>query len=275
MSIRCPACGRRVPRKQIDVTTDRVTCRHCGKVASYRAISGVNAAPASGRGVNMFGPPATPASNARPATSQPAPRPILRAGAVPVGDIDPANPPRGAWFRDDGITMTVGAHTRSIGGGIFMMFISLFWLSVNAMFIFGSLITIFNSLGFSTGKLGFGSLAGGLFMLFVSLLFGLGGWFIVTLACMLLAGKVEFTLRGDELRTFSGVAMVGKRRALSVATIASITDDARVVRTSRSSTTVREILIKHPPAKDVRLGQMVNDPRRRFVVRVLKQVVGR
>lgn len=188
---------------------------------------------------------------------------------------DLGDPPRGAWFRDDGVTMTVGAHTRSIGGGLFMLLISTIWMGVNAMFLFGSLVTIFNALGFSTGQAGFGSLAGGLFMLFVSLLFAVGGWFMVSLAAMLLAGRVEFTMRGDELRVFAGVAMVGRGRVMSATAIRSIEEDVRVVRTARSLTTTRTILLTHPPSKDVRVGQMLTDPRRRFVLGVLKQVAGR
>lgn len=171
--------------------------------------------------------------------------------------------------------MTVGGHTRSIGGGVFLLLLAAFWWSVNAMFLFGSLITIVKGLGLSTGQVGFGSLAGGVFMLFVSLLFALGGWFIVSQALMLIAGRVEFTLRGDELRAFSGVWFLGRRHVFSAAAVASIEEDVRVIRTSRSSTTQRTILVKHPPGRDVRVGPMLNDPRRRFVLGVLKQIVGR
>lgn len=250
MSARCPDCGRRVRRR--DIAAGRAACAGCGRVMSSLALSGTSG-DAEGRGI-----PRQPGSTLSPAVA-----------------VDPGTPPKGVWFRDDGKTMELGASTRSLAAGIFMTVMGLFWCGITGLFVAFSITAILQGLGLVSAASGrAGSLGAGLFMLLFSTPFVLVGVWMLWSAAMAVGGRVEVTLRGDDLDVFSGIGPVGRRRRVSATGVEGVIEEVRVTRTSRGTTTTRSILLTVPGTKGVRFGAGLRQERRDFVVGMLKRVLG-
>lgn len=126
----------------------------------------------------------------------------LVSAAVPVSLLVPAsfdlsNVPGGAWFDGDERIFQVGATTRSIP----------------MLLLLGAFTTVWSggSLGVAYGS----QIAAGKFSPLVCL-FGLpflaGTVFLVSMCCMLLAGKVVVEVRHREGVIFTGVFGIGRRR---------------------------------------------------------------
>jgi hypothetical protein len=52
------------------------------------------------------------------------------ARGVETVDVDLSIPPRGAWFRDDGLEASIGAVWRNLATGIFFLIFALFWNTI-------------------------------------------------------------------------------------------------------------------------------------------------
>ncbi len=65
---------------------------------------------------------------------------LVHEGAVP-GGVDLANPPRGAWYRDEDGAVRVGALTRS-GAGMFLVVFAIFWNSITWFFVSAFLVEL-------------------------------------------------------------------------------------------------------------------------------------
>lgn len=265
MAMRCPDCGGRIRGRDVDVSADRVTCRTCGKLMSFVAISGAAGSPAGARHA------ARPASMARPEGGTPS---VRERGGGPAAD--PTSAPSGAWFRDDGVMMEVGASTRSVGLGVVMLLLGAFWCSITGAFVVVSIVAILQGVGVVGGaSSGSASLGTGVFMLLFSIPFVLVGCWMLYTSLMSFGGRVVVTLRGDDLAVFTGVGSMGRTRRVAASMIERVEEHISVRRSKNGTTTTRSILLAVPVGKGVKFGGMLADARRQFMLAILKQTIGR
>jgi hypothetical protein len=160
--------------------------------------------------------------------------------------FDPTRPPDGAWFQQTERGFEVGATTRS-------------WLQVSLMLPFvGLLLFIFvEDLLHQKPEL----------MTFVlkipALLLSL---FLIGRMVMVLCGKVQVRVEGDEGQVFVGAGPLGKRQRFSWRALCDGTITERHARRSNSQ------LISLKGAEQVVFGTLLGDERRQFVVAALKEM---
>jgi len=139
-----------------------------------------------------------------------------------------------------------------------------------------SVISILQSLGLmstASGRAGSPG-AGACVLVFALPILGVGLWMLWS-AAMAIGGRVEVTLRDDDLRVFTGVGPLGRSRHISAASIAGVVDHEEVIRTSRSPIRRRVILLRVPGGDGVMFGAALNQRRRDFMIENLQRVLGR
>lgn len=168
MSLLCPKCHKPIPPEDVNVGADVAFCRACETPTAISSLVSQVAGSAA-------------------------------FGAMPAPVVaDLASPPPGAWYRDDGTTVRVGATLRSGGAWFFLIFGSV-WLFITTVVIGGALL--------SSGP---GNSFPFLFMI-PFLLVGLG---TETFGVVLLVGAAEVTLRGGEGLVRVGAGPLSWTRAL-------------------------------------------------------------
>jgi len=161
------------------------------------------------------------------------------------------NPPKGAWFRREREHAVVGATTRS-PTAFFLVPFALVWAGGSMGGIYGSQIIV------------------GKFNPFLSL-FGLpflaGSIFLVSMMFMTVFGKTEVRI-GRNSSVFSGIGPIGKTRRFDWSSIRNIKEMAGMNQSGNGSGAV----IVMEGKERVKLGSLLNDKRRYFVLNALKQL---
>jgi hypothetical protein len=166
--------------------------------------------------------------------------------------VDVAAPPSGAWFHDDGFgTWEVGATTRS-WIALYLVPFMMVWSGFSLGGIYGT--------QFSEGKFDlFRSLFGIPFLL-GTLLFG-------SLALMAVCGKVRLRVHNDEADLLVGIAGIGWRKSFTWSTVTSI--EERVSLTQYPGGRGAHLVLDGP--QRMSFAGMLSEPRRTFVLRVLRE----
>jgi hypothetical protein len=216
MKVSCPECRTEIPLEDINVAKDIALCRRCTRTYSFAELSQDR----------------------------------------DVADVDASRPPKGAWYKSQGLEFEVGAWTRS-WAALFLVPFTLVWSGMSLGGIYGS------------------QFAKGRFDLTMSLLgipFVLGTLILVPAALMTLFGKVAVRSSGDQGAVFVGVGPFGWSRRFHWSEI-------RAVRSSqtqwqRNHRPLPVIELDGP--KPIRFGTQLSRKRREFVLAVLRRmVVGR
>lgn len=286
MAPRCPFCDRRIRIKDVDFERDSVPCRACGKVVAFSSLPGVADNPALQRLMQRLGVGTgtlpgdvgalhDAAADVAAEPARPAPRPGSRRSRATASGVDIAQPPPGAWYRDDGVTLEVGAHTRSIGMAIFMTLISGFWCSITGVFAAFALGSVLAGLGIiaSSSSGGAGGVAFGLFMLLFCTPFILIGLWMFWTALMSFAGREVVLIREDTLSHFTGIGPLGFRKRLSASAVRQVEEDVRISKTKNGTTTTKTIALYADAPKPHKFGAMLSEPRRQFMLAALSQVL--
>jgi hypothetical protein len=212
MQVLCPKCNQQLAGSDINVATDVAQCGRCGEVFALSTL-------------------------------------VQTSAAVPV---DPNEPPRGAWFREDFGGFTVGGTTRH----------AIAFFLVPFMCVWS---------GFSLGGIYATQIWRGKFDLFQSLFgipFFLGTLLFGSVALMTLCGKVVVRIRDSEGMVFTGVGPIGWRRAFNWLEVKSVRVEAFASRNNQRS----KIIILDGPQK-LRFGSMLSEARQEFVANVLRQAL--
>lgn len=254
----CPACHEPFPDGNINVGANVAFCRTCSKAHVLSTLAGAPPAPVI-------------------VASDPERQRLARL----VASVDPAKPPAGAWFRDDGLQTVVGASTRSLGGALAALGICLFWNGIVSVFVLVAIAGSLHHMGtaiphwFPAPQMSGGGMMslGMVLFLWVFLTpFILVGLVIFATFVTMLGGRVEVTLRDNQGRVFTGIGSLGWTRRFDAAQVKNVDLAERRWRNEdgdpRQS---QEILID--AEKAVRLGSTLREERKVFLAGVLKRIL--
>lgn len=235
MATLCPGCGNAFADDAVNVASDVAYCRVCDKAHALSSL-------------------------------------VDRREGTPggeVGPVDLVNPPAGAWYRDDGMEVVVGATSRSAGIAGFFVLFSGFWNLVTwtilLAMIFGSPNVSGPGITHSGGKTSVDWFAF-LFMIpfvVIGLATGAG-------AVLLLFGRCEVRVRGVEGELFRGVGFLSRRKPFDPSTVTRV----RLATSSwrQNNQPMQEIELEGP---GLRFGAALSPPRRQFVAAALGKLLGR
>ena len=212
----CPGCNQPIASDDINVAADVAFCRACNNAV---ALSG-----------------------------------LVRASLPTDHDAVRANPPSGAWFRDDGVETTIGATTRS-PTAFFIVPFMIIWS------------------GFSLGGIYGSQIANGQFNVFMSLFgipFLLGSILFWAIALMTICGRVEVRLRGEDGSIFTGIAGIGWNRKFNRSEFSRVREDLSGWQSSGHRS--RHCIVLEG-SRRLTFGSMLNEPRRYFVMRMVEEAL--
>jgi hypothetical protein len=193
---------------------------------------------------------------------------------TPIPPADPADPPAGAWHRDDGMTAEFGASTRNIGTAIGMIFVAAIWNGVS-WGVAGTgarvLLAAAGLLPLAEGEEANAAI-GAAMVLFSAPFLALGVWLIFH-AAMYVGGRVVVSQRGEEVSIFTGVGSIGKTLRVSVSAIASVEEHVKVSRGKHGPNITRTAWIRNRDGSDLKVGDLLSARRRVWVIGMLRRLV--
>ncbi len=210
MQVLCPKCGQTLGGNDINVVTDLARCPSCGEVFGLSTLVQAN----------------------------------------PTNAVDPHDPPRGAWFREDFNGFEVGTTTRHP--------IAFFLVPFMCVWSGGSLGGIYGS-----------QIISGQFNLLLSLFgipFCLGTLLFGSIALMTVCGQIYVRVVDSEGVVFIGVGPLGWRRPFDWKQVTAIRVEASINNNHQPSQTI----VLDGPRK-LRFGSGVTEVRRDFIADVLRQ----
>jgi hypothetical protein len=212
MKIECPICRQVIGAEQINVSTDIAMCVSCNETFRVSEMTDLE---------------------------------VMNADTL-------ANPPDGAWYREDIDHVTIGASTRS--------WIALFIVPFMCVWSGGSLGGIYGT-----------QIAKGEFNLEMSLFgipFVLGTVVFGAFAVMSVCGKIEVELGRDRSRVFVGVGRLGWTRNFDWSDVRTISEQPTMTHYPGGYNTA--ILLDG--TSRLKFGTNLNESRRYFVMNALKNV---
>ena len=241
MATLCPGCGNPFPDDDVNVAKDVAYCRRCDRAHVLSSL-------------------AEPQERALE---------VDHTDAALDGPVDLLHPPNGAWYRDDGMEVVIGASTRHAAlAGFFVVFAGFWnlitWTILIAM-IFGSSNVSGPGITHSNGQTTVDWFAY-LFMIpFVGVGLGTGA-----AAFVLLFGRCEVRIRGVEGELFRGAWLLSRRKPFDASAVTQV----RLAQSSwkQNNQPMEEIELR---GIDLRFGASLSNARRRFVCSALKKMLGR
>jgi hypothetical protein len=224
----CPKCGGVIPQDDVNVAKDIAFCRKCDKGFALSDLISDHAIP----------------------------------------NVDLANPPRGAWYRDDGGAVSIGASLRSAGGALGVLLFAGFWNFVSwTIFIAmlkGSAKVSGPGIHHSDGKTTVDAFA----FLFITP-FLLIGAVAALLVVFMLVGRVEVVIRGQEGSIFTGAGAIGRRLLFDPASVTGVA--LRPANWTKNNQPQFAICLDGPSLK---FGSALPEPKRQFIAAALRKVLG-
>jgi len=221
----CPNCSADIPPDEINVGQNVAYCRACDTVHQLSELADAERVTVSGT----------------------------------------QDPPAGAWIRDDGRDIRVGATTRSLGTAGFFVLFSGFWNSIVAVFLVGavgSLLGYKNVPASSSGS--------SVFVLLFMIPFVIVGLVTAFIALMAIFGRVEVRIGHEFASVTTGIGPFGWKRRFDATRVSDVT-----IRTANSSTNGkpdRHIVIDAAD-KTVKLGSVLSKARRRWMAGALSRLL--
>lgn len=244
----CTACGTPISAEDVNVRANVAYCRRCGIAHVVSRLAGADAA---GEEVDAR-----------------------------LTGVDPLNPPRGAWYRDDGVEVRVGASARSIGGALGGLFVALFWNGIVSVFVALATAGTLQQAGvtapawFPAPKMNGQPMSAwmvvGLWLFLVP--FILIGLAIAGAAAVCIAGRCEVVIRGGVGRAFTGVAGMGWNRRFDAAGVRRVSIGESK---GRRNSEPQEVIRIESERETISFGSPLSEPRRAFVAGVLSRVLVR
>ena len=237
MATLCPGCGNPFADDDVNVARDVAYCRGCDKAHALSSLV--------------------------------SPRQEAVQPDADLTGVDLLHPPAGAWYRDDGMEVVVGASTRQAAiAGFFVLFAGFWnlitWTILIAM-IFGSSNVSGPGITHSGGQTQVDWFAY-LFMIpFVGVGLGTG-----CAAIVLLLGRCEVRIRGLEGELFRGVWFLSRRTPFDPSAVTRV----HLAESSwkQNNRAMEEVELAGP---GLRFGAWLSPPRRQFMAAALKKVLGR
>jgi hypothetical protein len=216
MDVVCPRCAQTVDSDDVNVSKDVAYCRPCDQVF--------------------------PLSD------------IVDAGEAEL-KVDTENPPRGAWYRDDGDRVRAGATLRSP--------IAFFLVPFTCVWAGGALGGIYGA-QIARGEINW-------VMSLFGLPFVVGSVFLIGLTLLMVFGKVEVRIKNDESEVFTGVGPFGKHRRFHAQDVLRVKEEQR--RAGKGQNWV--IALEREDLGPIQFGTGLTEERRRFVLGALRAMLGK
>jgi hypothetical protein len=238
----CPSCKAVIPADDCNVATDVALCRACNQTHSL-------ASPTVGSGLDP--------------------------------GVDPADPPRGAWYHDDGRGVRIGASTRTAGGFVAALLFCLFWNGLVSVFVGAAIASTLNLLGLGVPawmpppKMNGSTMGAGMTIglwVFLTPFIAIGLVLLAAVA-MCLAGRMEVRVTPDHGEVFTGVGPVGWRRRFDPAAVRRVALNNRRWRDSDGDPRSQVEVVIETPERTIRFGSSLTEARRRFVASALARVL--
>lgn len=239
----CSRCGRAIPSEDVNVANDVAYCRGCNLSHQLSALT---------------------------------------QGAELDSNIDLNHPPAGAWYRNDGAGLVIGATHRSMGAAIGALVFALFWNGIVSVFVLLALASTLRHLGlglpewFPVPDMKNDTMSVGMtiFMWLFLTPFIVIGLVMIGAFLSALGGRTEVRMNHAEGVVFTGVGALGFRRRFD----ASGVKDVRIEESQWSDRRGHRqrktlILIETRDGKQVKLGSALTPERRKFVAGALRQTL--
>ena len=237
----CSRCGRAIPSEDINVANDVAYCRACNLSHPLSALT---------QGTEL--------------------------------DLNIAlnNPPRGAWYRNDGAGPVIGATHRSLGMALGALAISLFWNGIVSIFVLLALASTLRHLGlhlpawFPVPNMNDQEMSVGMtiFMWLFLTPFIVVGLAMIGSLLSALGGRTEVRINNAEGVAFTGVGALGYRRRFDASSVQDVRiEDSQWSDRRGSQQRKTLIVIETRDGKQVKLGSMLTPERRKFVAGALRK----
>jgi hypothetical protein len=187
----------------------------------------------------------------------------------PLVEADLASPPAGCWYRDEGGQVSIGASMRTVGGVIGVLLFGGFWNGISWTIFLSMLRGSSHVSGPGITHTNGQTAVGGIAYLFISPFLLIGAAVALALL-MVLFGRTEVVLRGQEGTVFTGVGPVGRRRAFDVAAVTGVA----VRPTNWMKNDQPQYAIYLDGLDAFRFGSTLTEKRRDFVAAALRKVIG-
>jgi uncharacterized membrane protein len=241
MQAACPKCRRPIPTEDLNVSTDIAICRPCDAIHRLSEL--------------------------------------LEAEEL-SGAVDVMRPPKGAWFRRQGLSVVAGATTRSLGSAAGLLFFCVFWNGIVSIFVGLASASTLKLLGWQLpewfpaprmngSEMGWGITLGLWLFLTPFIAIGLG---VAGGVLMSLFGRTEVTLQGGDSSVFTGIGPIGRRRRFDSRQIRTVRIEDETWRTSKGGTRqTREAVIQLQDGTRVKFGSGLAEERLQFVAGALRR----
>jgi hypothetical protein len=190
--------------------------------------------------------------------------------------LDLQHPPRGAWYVNNGGGIAIGATNRSLGMAIGALFFALFWNGIVSVFVVLAIAGTLRNLHlptpvwFPAPKLNGDDMSPGMttfLWLFLTPFIAVG--LLVTGGCLTgLFGRTEVRLENMRATVFTGVGSLGWKRTFDASQVKDVRLYERRNDEGRNSVS---ILVETRAGKQVKLGSMLTNERRQFVLGALRR----
>jgi hypothetical protein len=236
MQVTCPTCGGAIGADDVNVSKDVAMCRACNQVFAFSSLTGSGAAAASQE-----------------------------------SQVDLDDPPPGCRFEWRPSGFTVSGSTRSWLALMLIPF-AIGWWSFLSFFVGAILMGKINNSGEGAAEeAAEGSGLPVAFMLLFMTPFFAAGLGMIAQVLVLLFGRTEVTVEGNEACVFTGFGLIGRRKRFDWGGVTRIQEQTPPTSMPMQMPMSGGIVLE---GKDrIVLGRLLNESRRYFVAAALKRML--
>lgn len=286
ITLACPDCKQVFLPDDVNVGTDVAFCRRCNKaqVLSTLVSAGAGGIASRGKAFKWGVSLATMAAKRAGEGNLQSEAERERMEAM-LAAVDISRPPAGAWYRDDGIELCVGATMRSVGGALALLAFSLFWNGIVSVFVSLAIAGTIQQLGFTVPAWfpsptmkgsgihnGIMSLGMVVFMWIFLTPFIVIGCAMIGGFLSCLFGRVEVTVRDAAGTVFTGIGAIGFRQRFDASAVTGVRIVEKVSVDSESGRT-KSTRIVIDADRPVKFGSTMKDERRWFIAGALRKAL--
>lgn len=206
----------------------------------------------------------------------------LTHGTELDANIDLNNPPAGASYTSLGMGPVIGATHRSIGTAIGALAISLFWNGIVSVFVLIAIAGTLRNLGlplphwFPAPNMNGSPMSVGMtiFLWIFLTPFILIGLVMIGAFLSSIGGRTEVRISNAQGLVFTGIGPLGYRRRFDASAVKDVRLDDRPWRESDGDRRRKTcIILETREGKQIKLGTMLTEERRRFVAGAVRKVL--
>jgi hypothetical protein len=192
-------------------------------------------------------------------------------------DVDLNCPPAGAWRRQEGGKVVIGATHRAIFKGVFLLFFAVGWNAIVSVFVGFAAAATLQRLGVPLPKWwplrpADSAPVGFLIFLWAFLTpFIFVGLFTLWECLNCFAGRTEVQLEGGQGTLFTGVGALGRRRPFAASDVKDVCIAGQAGRGSDGGAQGKAQIVLATTQKPLRFGARLTAERLQFVAAALRQ----